>query len=180
MTAALFEKLNSEDKSEQYDAYQGLMEKTKYPVPWAYEVWDGLKEDLSSKDAHKRSRAAQFLSQLAISDPEERMLNDFSDVWEVTRDRKFVTARHVLQSIWRVGMAGREQRKMVLNRLIDRYKNCMEEKNHTLIRNDILIGMRELYKETKEESIKVEALKLIKMEKDKKYLKKYEGIWKNT
>ncbi|WP_349774455.1 hypothetical protein [Mesobacillus maritimus] len=43
---------------------------TKEPVNWAYEVWNQLVTELTDKDAHKRSRAAQFLSQLAISDPE--------------------------------------------------------------------------------------------------------------
>jgi hypothetical protein len=177
---ARFEKLNSDDKTEQYEAYQEIMTVTKSPVSWAYEVWDHLKADLTHHDPHKRSRAAQFLSQLAISDPENRMLEDFSAVWEVTKDEKFVTARHALQTIWRVGLAGGKQKELVLNHLIDRYNHCQDEKNYTLIRYDILVGIRELYNETKEENLKEQALELIGLEQDKKYQKKYKSVWKNT
>jgi hypothetical protein len=71
--------------------------------------------------------ATQFLCRLAKSDPEKRMLEDFPAVWEVTKDKKFVTARHSLQSIWKVGLAGTEQKEMVLKSLVDRFINCVHE-----------------------------------------------------
>ncbi len=61
---------------------------------------------------HRRSRGAQFLAGLAISDPEKRILTIFPTLWEVTKDPKFVTARHSLQAIWRVGLAGEEQKHL--------------------------------------------------------------------
>ncbi|MGP4062296.1 hypothetical protein [Halobacillus sp. H74] len=173
-----FEKSKSKDKQERYEAYHNILNETEHEVDWAYEVWDQLLEDLTHKDNHQRSRAAQYLANLAKSDPEARMLNDFPKLWEVTKDEKFVTARHSLQSIWKVGLAGREQRDMVMEYMEHRFQNCTEEKNYTLIRSDILQNMRQLYDHLEEEDIKQTALDLIENVEDTKYAKKYKAIWK--
>lgn len=177
---AYFNDLQSEDKDVQYEAFNQIMKTAKEKVDWAYEVWDQLKDDLTHKDNHRRSRAGQFLSFLAISDQEKRMLEDFPAVWEVTKDKKFVTARHTLQAFWRIALAGPEQKEMVLQHFSDRYKNCEDEKNYTLIRFDMIQGMRNLYDETKEEDVKQLALELIEREEDEKYKKKYDGVWKKS
>ncbi|SHG29633.1 hypothetical protein [Ornithinibacillus halophilus] len=173
-----FEKSKSKDKEERYEAYHNILEATEQEVDWAYEVWDQLLEDLTDKDNHQRSRAAQYLANLAKSDPEKRMLDDFSKVWNVTYDEKFVTARHSLQSIWKVGLAGKEQKEMVMEHMVDRFKNCEDEKNYTLIRSDIIQNMRNLYDHLEEEEIKETALELIETVDDTKYKKKYRSIWR--
>ncbi len=173
-----FENLNSPDKNAQYDAYNQIIAATEQPVDWAYEVWDQLNDDLDDNDNHRRSRAAQFLAHLAISDPEKRILEDFPAIWNVTYDQKFVTARHSLQSIWRIALAGSEQKEMVLKPLVDRFHTCKEEKNGTLIRNDILHGLRNVYDEMNEDDIKQIAMELIETVTDAKYKKKYLAIWK--
>ncbi|GIQ63917.1 hypothetical protein PACILC2_24850 [Paenibacillus cisolokensis] len=33
----------------------------------------------------------------------------------VTKDKQFVTARHTLQSIWKIGLTGTKQKEMVVN-----------------------------------------------------------------
>ena len=175
-----FNDLESPDREVQYEAYKNLLSITKKEVNWAYDFWDELLLDLNNPDNHTRSRAAQFLSYLAISDPEKRMLNDFPALWEVTRDSKFVTARHSLQAIWRVGLAGDEQQELVINHFTDRFKNSIEEKNHTLIRYDIIQGLKNLFDETKKVDIKQKSLELIATEEDSKYQKKYATVWKNT
>lgn len=175
-----FDDLESPDKNAQFEAFKNLMALTEQEVDWAYEVWDELLTDLNHRNNHKRSRAAQFLSHLAISDPENRMLTDFPSLWEVTRDPKFVTARHTLQSIWRVGLAGDEQQELLINHFADRFRNCTEEKNHTLIRYDIIQGLRNLYDETKKVEIKQISLDLIAKEEDSKYQKKYATVWRKT
>src|SRR4051812_13085506 len=114
ITQTYFENLQAEDKDKQYEAFNYIIAATKEKVDWAYEVWDKLKKDLTDPNNHQRSRAAQFLCGLAKSDPEKRMLKDFLAVWEVTYDKKFVTARHTLQSIWKIGLAGTEQKQLVL------------------------------------------------------------------
>lgn len=172
-----FDDLRSTDKDIQYAAYKNILTVTEKEVDWAYEVWDQLLQDLKDRDHHKRSRAAQFLSHLAISDPDNRMLKDFPALWEVTRDPKFVTARHSLQSIWRVGLAGAEQQELVMYHLTNLFTNCVEEKNYTLIRYDIIQGIRNLYEAVHNEDIKQTALDLIATEEDSKYQKKYAKVW---
>jgi HEAT repeat protein len=173
-----FDKSKSGDKTERYEAYHNILKITDQKVDWAYEIWDQLVEDLTHKDNHQRSRAAQYLANLAISDSEMRMMKDFSKLWEVTYDEKFVTARHSLQSIWKVGIAGTPQKEMVMDYMVQRFKKGTDEKNFTLIRNDILQNMRNLYDHFNEESIKQTALDLIDMVEDKKYTKKYIDIFK--
>lgn len=98
-----FVNLQSQDKNVRYEAYIHLLNATEEKVDWAYEVLDDLKKDLTHPDHHRRSIAAQLLCILSKSDPENRILNDFSDVMAVTKDKQFVTARHSLQSIWKIG-----------------------------------------------------------------------------
>jgi hypothetical protein len=175
-----FANLQSEDKDLQYEAYNQIIAATQERVGWAYEVWEQLRDDLTHPDNHRRSRAAQFLCGLAKSDPEKRMLKDFDAVWEVTKDKKFVTARHSLQSIWKVGLAGLEQKEMVKNRLVERFIHCMDEKNYTLIRFDIIQSLRNWYNETSDEELKQIALDLIEKEEELKYKKKYAAVWKKA
>lgn len=82
------------------------------------------------------------------------MLRDFPKLWEVTKDEKFVTARHSLQSIWKVGLAGTAQKEMVMEYMVDRFQYCTDEKNYTLIRSDIIQNMRNLYDHLGDENIK--------------------------
>lgn len=178
LTRSFFENLEAKDKNLQYEAFQNILAATNTEVDWAYEVWDELREWLTGRDVHRRARAAQFLSSLAISDPEKRMLSDFSALWEVTKDPKFVTARHALQSIWRVGLAGPEQKQLVINLFDDRFQNGTSEKNYTLIRYDMIVGLKKLYDQLMDEQIKKTALDLIESEEDVKYRKKYMSAWK--
>ena len=105
------------------------------------------------------------------------MVTDFPQLWEVTKDKRFVTARHSLQAIWKVGLAGKAQRDLVMDAMVDRFENGTEEKNYTLIRSDILENMKQLYEHLEDESIKNEAMRLIELVDDPKYKKKYQKIW---
>ncbi|MGJ9459143.1 hypothetical protein [Oceanobacillus sp. CF4.6] len=174
-----FDNLNLKDKNEQYEAFNHIIKAIEHEVDWAYVVWDELVAGLSSADNHKRSRYAQFLAGLSKSDHDKRIMDDFPALWQVTKDEKFVTARHALQSIWKVGLAGPEQKEMVIHHLADRFKNCKDEKNYTLIKFDIIQDLRNLYDEVKDEHIKKLAEELIEMEEDAKYQKKYAKVWKD-
>jgi hypothetical protein len=178
VTRSYFENLEAKDKNVQIEAFYNIIAAIKEEVDWAYEVWDQLKEWLTDTDNHRRSRGAQFLAGLAKSDPEKRILNDFSVLWEVTKDPKFVTARHSLQSIWQVGLAGEKQKELLLKHLVDRFQNGMHEKHYTLIRFDVIQGLRKLYDALNEEEIKQLSLDLIETEEDIKYRKKYLTVWK--
>jgi hypothetical protein len=172
--------IRSEDGELQNKAYYALMEKTEKPVDWAYEAWDELIEGLTHKDNHVRAISSQLLANLAKSDPKGRMLKDFDKLLDVTKDEKFVTARHCLQSIWKVGLAGKNQQIMVVKGLEKRYQESAKEKTGTLIRFDIIQDLRNLYDATTSSEIKEKALELIELEKDLKYKKKYASVWKKV
>jgi hypothetical protein len=169
--------LRSEDRTLQNEAFSSLLKKTEKTVDWAYDVWDQLVEGLRHKDNHVRAISAQVLANLAKSDPQNRMQKDFPALMAVTKDERFVTARHTLQSIWKVGVEKKMQ-KTVVDALADRFRNCIMEKNCTLIRYDIIQDLRNLYDEVKDEKIKEKSLELIETEEDLKYKKKYRSVWR--
>jgi hypothetical protein len=169
-----------EDRQAQSTAYFELLAMTEPPVAWAYVVWDRLVVALKHKDNLVRAITAQVLCNLAKSDPENRMLRDFDALLEVTRDKRFVTARHCLQAIWKVGAVGQAQRQMLLDGLSLRFAECITEKNGSLTRADILQSLRNLYNQVPDEAIRERALALIETETDPKYRKKYAGLWQTA
>jgi len=60
-----------------------------------------------------------------------------------------------------------------------RFKECLTEKNSTLIRYDILQSMRNVYNVLKDEKIREKALELIETEEDLKYRRKYATLWRS-
>ena len=178
ITRTNLENLHSDDRQVQNDAFFYIIAATDLPVDWSYQVWDELVETLGHKDNHQRAIAAQVLCNLAKSDPQQRMLQDFPALLAVTRDERFVTARHCLQALWKVGVAGEQQRELLLEGLEGRYVECIDEKNCTLIRYDIIQDLRHLYDEVQVEKVKEKALELIEAEQDLKYRKKYAAVWK--
>jgi hypothetical protein len=178
LTQANWDNLRSNDGTLRFAALTALLTLTDQRVDWAYAVWDELVATLRHPDNHQRAIAAQLLCNLAKSDPEQRMLKDFDALMAVTRDARFVTARHSLQAIWKVGLAGTPQQQLVIERLAGRFRDCAAEKNCTLIRYDIIQGLRKLYDAVQDEQIREQALALIATEEDGKYRKKYASLWK--
>lgn len=170
----------SADRALQNEAFFHIIAVTNQPVDWAYEVWDTVVANLTHKDNHNGAIAAQLLCNLAKSDPEKRILKDFLSLLQVTRDERFVTARHCLQALWKVGTAGAEQQETLLAGLEQRYHECVTEKNATLIRFDIIQGLRNLYDVNHDNIIKDKALTWIEGETDPKYRKKYTRVWKDA
>ena len=175
---ANLQNLWSDDRELQNEAFYYILDVTDKPVDWAYEAWDEMVKNLKHKDNHNRAIAAQVLCNLAKSDPKERILKDFPALLAVTKDERFVTARHCMQALWKVGTAGKKQQQKLVEGLEGRFKECVTEKNCTLIRSDILQSLRNVYDAVKDEKIKAKALKLIETEEDLKYRKKYASLWK--
>jgi hypothetical protein len=180
LTRTHLDHIRSKDKELQNKAYFYILNITEKPVDWAYDVWDEMLAGLSHQDNHVRAIAAQVLCNLAKSDPKERILKDFPALLEVTRDDRFVTARHCMQSLWKIGVASKKHQKVLMDGLERRYKECISEKNTTLIRYDILQSMRNVYKVMKDQNIKKKALELIELEEDPKYRAKYATLWKGV
>jgi hypothetical protein len=175
-----FDDLGSADAGTQNAAFSALLATTESPVDWAYEVWDDLVATLGHENNRRRAIAAQLLCNLARSDPQRRMVGDLDALLALTRDERFVTARHCMQSLWKVGAAGEEQRIRLLAGLDHRFDECAAEKNCTLIRFDIVQGLRRLHDATGDERVREKAMELIAREDDLKYRKKYVGVWKGV
>ena len=173
-----FDALWSDDRELQNQAFFYILAATDQPVDWAYEVWDELVEKLTHKDNHNRAIAAQVLCNLAKSDNKIRMAKDLQALLIVTKDERFVTARHCLQALWKVGVAGKKQQLLLMDGLEERFQECATEKNCTLIRYDIIQSFRNLYDAVKNENVKAKALELIETEDDTKYRKKYASLWR--
>jgi hypothetical protein len=177
-TQQQFENLWSMDREAQNTAFFAMVEQTNQPVDWPYEVWGTLREQLQHPDNHNRAIAAQILCNLAKSDPECRIIHDLPALLAVTKDPRFVTARHCMQALWKVGTVGKRQQEALLQGLERRFHECSPEKNCTLIRSDILQSLRNVYDVTKDESIRARAVALIEIEEDPKYRKKYATLWR--
>ena len=124
-----FGDLWSSDRERQGSAFQQVMEITKQPVDWASAVWDEVLANLAHKDNHNRAIAAQVLCNLAKSATSQRMLQDFPVLFRVTGDDRFVTARHCLQNLWKVGVAGKDQQRLLVTAL----RNGFGTASHTRI-----------------------------------------------
>src|SRR4051794_39324956 len=149
--------LKSTDKKSQDRAFTSLTEMTNAPVDWAYEVWDDLLRLVAVGDNRQRSIAGQVLCNLAKSDPKERMVKDAAALLALTKDERFVTARHCLLSLWMVAIVGARQRKAVVDGLVRRFKECAAEKNGTLIRYDIQCTLRRVYDAEPDEQLRAKA-----------------------
>lgn len=174
----LLNDLRSCDQGMQNRAFPALIKLTDQPVDWAYEIWDDLLHMLVDGDNRQRSIASQVLSNLAKSDPEQRMLKNLWNLLKVTKDERFVTARHCLQSLWKIGVAGEPQRKALLPELAARFRECTGEKNYTLVRYDILVVLRRIYDLACDEEIRAIAQQLIATENDVNYQRKYMTVWR--
>lgn len=184
MDASIRASLNdvrSPDKDAQNAAFTALTGATETAVDWAYEAWDEVVAMLRHESNRVRAIASQVLCNLARSDPERRIVRDLDALLQVTRDERFVTARHCLQSLWKVGAAGPEQRRAVVDGLSRRFRECESEKNGTLIRYDIQQALRRIHDAAPEDdSVRRTAHELMELEADPKYRKKYAGAWKGV
>lgn len=171
--------LYSQDGKRQGTSFQALMKLTDEPVDWACEIWDDLVELLQKGNNRARSIAAQVLCNLAKSDPEGRIKKDLPKLFQATKDEKFVTARHSLLALWRVGVVNPDLTERTVAGLEKRYRECGDEKNATLIRYDICCVLRKIHDHTGDSGIPGKAKKLIDLETDPKYRKKYLGEWKD-
>jgi HEAT repeat protein len=153
-TRTTFDNLHSEDGDTRFNAMHIILKMTEERVDWAHEVWDDLLKHLRHENNHQRAIAAQVLCNLAKSDTKNRMAKAFAALLAVTKDERFVTARHCSQSLWKVGAAGKKLQKIVVDGLAGRFRECTAEKNGTLIRYDIIQGLKRLYDAVKDETVK--------------------------
>ena len=78
--------------------------------------------DLWGTDRALQNAAYQLLCNLAARSADGRAVEDLPALIEVTHDARFVTARHCLESLWKIGLAGDQCRAAVPATLADRYR----------------------------------------------------------
>jgi len=172
-----FADLWCDDRMRQGEAFSRIIQLTSQPVDWAYDVWDELLEQLTDRNNRNRSIAAQVLCSLSKSDPSCRMLGDFPALFEVIHDDRFVTARHALQAMWKVGCVSAKHLELLVAALEKRFLECVTHKNCTLIRYDIIECLRHLFDAVQDQSIQDRAKALIELEINPFYRKKYSTLW---
>ena len=106
------------------------------------------------------------------------MLRDFAAVAAVTRAAKTMTARHAPQSLWRIGLADPDRAALVVNALERRFRECVAEKNPSLVRSDAVTFMRRLVNSLGDKGIEARALALIDSEIDLEAQRKQRTGWK--
>lgn len=82
-------------------------------------------------------------------------------------------ARLMEATDWKVGVAGERQRRVVLRGLETPFRECETEKNRTLVRYDVLEGMKRIHEGSGDDTVRERALEWIGLEEDPKYRKKY-------
>lgn len=174
-----FDDLWSQERDRRQNAYQRALADTVDKVDWAETVWDETVERLTDTDNHNRSIAAQVLCHLARSAP-GRAAADLPSIIAVTHDERFVTARHTLQSLWRIGLADEACRARVIEALETRFLDCTDEKNATLIRNDIVEGLARIHRLDPKAGTDELVTDLIGRETDPKYRSKYQRTWRKA
>ena len=115
---------------------------------------------------------------LTKSDPDDRIAHALDALMRVTHDARLVTARHCLQSLWKVGLAGYRQRERLLSALRARFAAAATETNGTLVRYDVTVVLRRVYDAVGDEDVKAASEAWIEQEPDPKYRKKYEKVWR--
>lgn len=173
------ENLHNTDRKVQGASFQHLMKQTDQPVSWSSDAREALLELLEQGNNRGRAIAAQLLCNLAKSDPVSAA-EMLPKLIAATKDEKFVTARHSLLALRRVGIVNDELARQVVDGLSRRFEECIVEKNCTLIRYDITCVMRQVYDHTGSEWISERARALIETETDPKYRKKYQKEWKDV
>ena len=172
----LLSNLNEHDRDLQYKSYEELMKIIKEPVDWTYSVWEQLIKALTYQNAYVRAQAAQILCALAAtSDPEERVLEDFMKIWAITYDEEAFAAIQSLQSIWQIGLAGQVQRDLVVSHLARRFHSCVDEKQPTVIRYEIIVALKKMFDKTDDSKLLNITKNLIEKEQDLKLQKKYKA-----
>lgn len=172
--------LASGDLSTHGEAYEFLLLATEDSARWADAACAEIAPLMKHKDGRVRSIAGQMLCALSPNASRKTVAAALDDLMAATHDKAFVTARHVLLALWRVGKADTQLRSKLVKRLRARFVESSREKNSTLIRYDIACVLRRLFDETGDAAVKSTTLALIELEPDAKYRKKYAGAWKGA
>lgn len=165
--------LEDKDNTARYEAFTQLLTITEEPVSWSYEAWDTLAAKLGSDNSYQRSIGMSLLCNLSHSDPEKRLNALIGKLLALTEDEKFITRRQTLQSIWKIAWFNPTLRPVVVQKLQQRFADCIDEEHPNLLRRDIVQSLLTLAELTHNEALFTAIDQLIQSESDEKSRKTY-------
>ena len=179
---ALLDTIIDAGREAQGAAFMRLCALTEVPPAWAPTVWGDLVALLDHRNNRTRAIAGQLLARIAPTMATETVIGDLPRLVAATRDPQFVTGRHILQALARLGAAPAAVRARLAVLLAERFVACADEKNATLIRFDIQTVLRALHDRATDEAeatqVRQAALDLVLHEPDPRYARKYLACWK--
>lgn len=171
-----FINLSSKDDKIRMDSFQTILHATDEKVDWIYEVWNNLIDMMEDDNSYQRAIAIMLLCNLAKSDRENRMNVVIDSLLKHTRDEKFITSRQCLQNIWKVAVANPDLKAKVLTHLEEQFNNCVDGKHYNLIRQDIILSLKNISDAYGDELLLDKIQNLLQLEDDLKNRKKYRQI----
>lgn len=148
-------------------------------LPWADAAWRELVPLLAHSDNRVRAIAGQALCRLSPSVSPGLVIGDLDKLVAATRDERFVTARHILSSLWMVGLKD-DVRQPLARALVARARATAAEKNAALVRHDVVACLRTLYGETQDPAIRTVAVGLVEAETDTRTAAKMTKLWRSA
>jgi len=174
------ERLASGDRASHGEDYQVLMKSVEQSKGWADRAWQQIRPLLEHSDNRVRSIAGQALCGLAANASRKLVAQDTAAVIAVTRDERFVTARHVLLATWKLGLVDAKNRMRLLALLSERFEGSFKEKSGALVRTDIVAILRRLSDATGDAAVRSGAELLITTDRAPGRRQKLEQAWRKA
>ena len=171
-----FQALNSKDDNERYNSFLELMKITEEKVDWFETYKNELFKKLKSSNSYQRSIGTMLLCNLGKSCTRNQINEFLSDLVLIIDDEKFITQRQVLQNIWKIAIVDKDLADYLLDKLLRKFKDCINEKHYNLLRKDIVLSLNEIRKRNKIEYLEKLIEDLIMKEDDMKYRKDYTRV----
>ncbi len=172
------DQLHTQDANARYEAFLELTRMTNERVDWFSEAADELFLMCRAGDYHQRAMSVQLLANLAKSDPERQVLARVDELLRVTADERITTARHALQSFWKIAIVDVASRERVNEVLSERFERSFAEENGTLLRYDIHGVLRKVFDHTSDAKLVELATSWLERETDEKSRRKSRTVWK--
>ncbi len=168
--------LTSSEDQTRLKALKSVLKLTDVRVSWTYEVWDELVRRLDDPNSYQRTISIMVLCNLAKSDPRKKLSMILEKILKHTNDEKFITSRQCIQSLWKVAAVNQAYLEKVLKHLEKRFRECANEKHYNLIRQDIILTLSRLPADSGLHEARELAHRLVELEQEGKYRRKYEAM----
>lgn len=124
-----------------------ILDLTLNQVDWIYDYWDIFVKKLNSNNSYQRTIGMLVISNLALSDKEDRIVEHIDKYLAMMEDEKFITSRQTIQSSYKIALIKPAVREFVIEYLLKMFTNNIHLKSHAnLVRRDIINSLCKIYK----------------------------------